>query len=193
VPGLVDRLVNRLSLTAITPPADGARRAAVAVVLQNAADPHVLLMKRVEREGDPWSGHISLPGGGYQSEDPDLLATAIRETREELGIDVARARILGNLDPLHPRSSGPRGIEVTPFVFLVEESLVPVCGPEALAAFWFPLERAAAGAFDSTYVYPASDLTFPSWDYEGHVIWGLTMRILGDVLSSPPADAIHTR
>jgi len=183
VPGLVERLVTRLSLTAVAPPADGVRRAAVAVVLHNAAEPHVLLMKRAEREGDPWSGHISLPGGGYHPEDLDLLATAIRETHEELGIDLAGARVLGNLDPLHPHTSGPRGIEVTPFVFLVEESLVPVCGPEALAAFWFPLGRAASGAFDSTYTYPASELKFPSWNYEGHVIWGLTMRILGDVLA----------
>ncbi len=175
--------MTRLSLTAVTPPADGVRRAAVAVVLHNAAEPHVLLMKRAEREDDPWSGHISLPGGGYHAEDPDLLATAIRETHEELGIDLTGARVLGSLDPLHPRSSGPRGIEVTPFVFLVEEALVPVCGPEALAAFWFPLGRAAAGAFDSTYTYPTSELKFPSWDYEGHVIWGLTMRILGDVLA----------
>ena len=63
------------------------RRAAVAIVLH--LDPEeqgteVLLMKRVERQGDPWSGQISLPGGRFEPEDPDLLATAIRETEEEL-------------------------------------------------------------------------------------------------------------
>ncbi len=161
------------------------RRAAVAVVLHDLTDdPRVLLMKRAERVGDPWSGHISLPGGGYQASDGDLLETAIRETHEELGIDLHGARVLGQLDALHPRTSG-HGIEVTPYIFALEAALEPVCGPEALAAFWFPLERAGAGSFDGTYLYPESDLTFPSWDYEGHVIWGLTMRILGEVLAPP--------
>lgn len=145
--------------------------------------PRVLLMKRVEREGDPWSGHISLPGGGYHAEDGDLLATAIRETQEELGIDLTGARLLGNLNALHPRTSGPAGIEVTPFVFHTSHALEPVCGPEALAAFWLPLDLAASGAIDTQYTYAPTSMTFPAWTYEGHVIWGLTWRILGDLLA----------
>ncbi len=140
-------------------------------------------MKRAERAGDPWSGHISLPGGGYHSEDADLLATAIRETREELGIDLAGARLLGNLSPLHPRSSGPHGIEVTPFVFHTTAALEPICGPEALAAFWLPLDLAASGSLDSTFEYSTVGMKFPAWTYEGHVIWGLTWRILGDLMA----------
>ncbi len=146
--------------------------------------PRVLLMKRAERPGDPWSGHISLPGGRHESFDPDLHATAIRETREELGVELAGARFLGQLTALTPRTSGPKGIEVTPFVFLTEVAVEPMCGPEALSAFWLPLETAAAGGFDSTYSYPGSGMTFPSWTFDGHVIWGLTWRILGDVLAA---------
>lgn len=146
------------------------------------AGPRVLLMKRAEREGDPWSGHISLPGGRFELTDRDLLATAIRETHEELAIDLTGTRLLGQLEPLHPRTSGPSGIEVTPFVFATPAAVEPQCGPEALAAFWLPLEIAASGAIDGTYTYPGSAMTFPSWTYEGHVIWGLTMRILGEVL-----------
>jgi 8-oxo-dGTP pyrophosphatase MutT (NUDIX family) len=139
-------------------------------------------MKRAERVGDPWSGHISLPGGRYQTADGHLLETAMRETREELGIDLAGARLLGHLPALHPMMSGPLGINVTPFVFVTEVAVEPVCGPEALAAFWLPLASAASGALDGTYAYPSSEMTFPSWNYEGYVIWGLTWRILGDVL-----------
>lgn len=142
----------------------------------------MLLMKRVARDGDPWSGHISLPGGGYAPADPDLLATAIRETHEELGIDLAGARLLGNLKALSPLSSGPAGIEVTPFVFVAEVAVEPRCGPEAEAAFWLPLALAASGALDGSYTYPGTTRTFPSWSYEGHVIWGLTWRILSALL-----------
>lgn len=146
------------------------------------AGPRVLLMKRAERVSDPWSGHISLPGGRFEPTDRDLLATAIRETHEELAIDLTGTRLLGQLEPLHPRTSGPSGIEVTPFVFATSAAVEPQCGAEALAAFWLPLEIAASGAIDGTYTYPGSAMTFPSWTYEGHVIWGLTMRILGEVL-----------
>ena len=181
----VDRLAQRLALTVGTPPADGQRRAAVAVVLDDdAAGPRILLMKRAERSGDPWSGHISLPGGGYSPGDDTLLATAIRETHEELTIELAGARLLGNLTPLAPRSAGPTLIEITPFVFVTEAALEPVCGPEALSAFWLPVELAMSGALDGTHVYPSSAMTFPSWNYDGHVIWGLTWRILGDLIAA---------
>jgi len=179
---LIEAIAARIPPGDAGPVADDRRRAAVAVVLHDAAEPRVLLMKRAERAGDPWSGHISLPGGGYQASDGDLRITAIRETREELGVDLSTARMLGSLAPLHPRTSGPTGIEVTPFVFATEVALEPVCGPEALAAFWLPLELAASGALDGTYTYPATSVAFPSWTYEGHVIWGLTRRILDLVL-----------
>ena len=58
-----------------------------------------------------------------------------------------------------------------------------MCGPEALAAFWLPIELAASGALDGTYTYPNTQTSFPSWTYDGHVIWGLTWRILGDLLT----------
>lgn len=185
---LIEQLAQRLSLTATgTPPVDTVRRAAVAAVIHAAhgTGPHVLLMKRVERLGDPWSGHISLPGGGYHAgEDPDLLATAMRETREELGFELDRAQLLGNLAPLGPRMAGPTPIEVTPFVFRCSVPPEITCGPEALAAFWLPLDIALSGALDKPFTYPNSQMTFPSWDFEGHVIWGLTRRILDDLVAA---------
>lgn len=184
---LVEQLAKRLSLTVGTPPSgDGVRRAAVAALLHDTPErTRVLLMKRVERHGDPWSGHISLPGGGYHvGEDPDLLATAIRETHEELGIALDGAQLLGNLLPLGPKLSGPTPIEVTPFVFRCVDPPEVVCGPEALAAFWLPLDVAVSGALDKPFLYPGSQMTFPSWDFEGHVIWGLTRRILDDLIAA---------
>lgn len=184
MPSLIESLAARITLGEVRPTPDTTRRAAVAIVLHGEPSPRVLLMKRAERAGDPWSGHISLPGGGYQASDGDLRVTAIRETREELGIDLDLdgTRTLGNLAPLHPMASGPGAIEVTPLVFATKVALDPVCGPEALAAFWLPLDLAASGVLDSTYQMPASRLVFPSWTYEGHVIWGLTRRILGTLL-----------
>ena len=75
-------------------------------------------------------------------------------------------------------------------MFVTIAAVEPQCGPEALAAFWLPLEIAASGALDGTYTYqpsgmgPGAGMTFPSWTYEGHVIWGLTMRILGEIVTT---------
>ena len=180
---LIDHLAARIHVRDTRVPGDGARRAAVAAVIDDAPEgPRVLLMRRTERASDPWSGHVSLPGGRFEPSDADLLATAIRETREELAVDLASARLLGNLDTLHPRSAGPIGMEVTPFVFVATAPIAPTTGAEAAAVFWLPLALAASGALDSSYAHPASGMAFPSWTHEGYTIWGLTMRILGTIV-----------
>ena len=97
---------------------EGAGRAAVALLLRPTwAEPELLLIRRAEREGDPWSGHMALPGGRAAPSDPDPVATAARESAEEVGIDPARAgRLLGALDEVAPRSTrGPAGLVVSPF------------------------------------------------------------------------------
>lgn len=184
-----ERLIAKLTLAdRVRPPDDGSRRAAVAILLHDEAPgPRVLLMKRVDRAGDPWSGHISLPGGRIEPQDPDLLATAIRETHEELGIDLAGTRLIGNLRALPPYISGPAGVQVTPFVFVTHAAVEPTPGPEAVAAFWLPVELAGSGTLDAGYTYPGTDRTFESWQYESYTIWGLTFRILCDLLDAGKA------
>jgi 8-oxo-dGTP pyrophosphatase MutT (NUDIX family) len=181
---MLDSLVTlseRLGEASVLPlPSDGQRRAAVAVVLHGA---EVLLMKRAERATDPWSGHVSLPGGRYEPEDPHLLATAIREAREELDIELRHgARLLGGLPTLHPRIAGPRGIEVTPFVFSISERPQLRISAEAQSVFWLPLLEVASGRLDDTFTHAESGMSFPSWQYQGYTVWGMTMRILGDLI-----------
>ncbi len=178
---LEHRLAQRLTISPIVPLDDGLPRAAVAAVLQGD---RVLLMKRAERQGDPWSGHISLPGGRYQPADRELLVTAMRESEEELGLDLRRARTLGALTPLKPFTSGPAGLEVTPFVFALDVPVELRLNAEAVATFWLPLGLAASGELDAPYEYPRLGTSFPSWRYEGNVVWGLTLRILNDVLAA---------
>lgn len=181
-----ERLIGKLTpADSVKPPEDGQRRAAVAVVLHDEAPgPRVLLMKRVERTGDPWSGHISLPGGRHEPTDRDLLATAIRETHEELGIELEGARLVGSLPVLRPYMSGPAGVEVAPYVFVTHAAIEPTLGVEAVAAFWLPVELASSGSIDAQYTYPGTDKTFPSWQFETYTIWGLTWRILRDLLDA---------
>jgi hypothetical protein len=68
-------------------------------------------------------------------------------------------------------------------------------GPEASAAFWFPLEDAARGDFDSelTFERGGAALRFPSWRYEAFEVWGMTRRMLQGLLDRLRVEAPHSR
>ena len=160
-----------------------AARASVALLLRPAADDlELLLIHRAEREGDPWSGHVALPGGRASAHDADAAATAARETREEVGIDLdVRGRLLGALDDVAPRSARAPGIVVSPFVFAVAADAEAVPNHEVQAAVWVPLGHLQHPGAATEYLYAMGDgrtLTFPAFDARGYVVWGLTHRIL---------------
>jgi len=162
-------------------------RCAVAIILRQREQPEVLLMQRALRVGDRWSGHVSLPGGRREAHDVDLLATAMRETREEVGIDLSTAaRPLGRLAPAWAMTRGlPLPMTITPFVFTVVAPVAIALGDEATAAFWLPIDAAAAGALDDVYVHRVGPLTWklPCWRHEGRVVWGLTFAMLSRLLA----------
>ena len=173
------------------PALERTRRAAVALVLRNrSGQPEVLLMQRAERTGDRWSGQIGLPGGHAEPGDPDLLATALREAREEVDLELGRdARPLGYLLPVQARARGRLlPLWITPYVFALETGAEPVLGSEATAAFWFPLARARAGELLWTYRYhrEGEERVLPAWRFEEYVVWGLTYDILSGFLRLAP-------
>ena len=109
---------NLKSLGARTPvqSEDPTRRPA-AVALICAPDPDaILIIKRAERLGDPWSGQMGLPGGRASVTDSDLMATAIRETQEEVGIELDLMDCIATLDDLVPQTVQLPRIRVRPSV-----------------------------------------------------------------------------
>ncbi len=159
-----------------------ARPAAVAVVLHEAPDGiSALFIKRAEQAGDPWSGQIAFPGGRYESSDPDLLATAIREAREETGVDLGPAEKLGALDDVNPRSPHLPPIVVRPFVFAVRERPRLVTSPaEVQRGFWIPFQTLMDPATSTqvTLTLRGVPRTFTAYKVDGEIIWGMTERIL---------------
>lgn len=72
-------------------------QASVSVIVRTADPVDVLFIKRARNPRDPWSGHMALPGGRREAHDDDLLATAIRETHEETGIELDPESLIGRL------------------------------------------------------------------------------------------------
>ncbi len=166
----------------------GWTRAAVAVVLREGDEgAEFIVIHRAHRRGDPWSGHMALPGGRQQSSDRDLFTTAARETREEVGVDIERdGERLGHLDDLRAIGRGrPLDLIITPFVcaVTVPVTLVPN-RREVQSAFWVPLavlrHRDTHGVF--RHDFAGQHMEHPAFVYQGHTIWGLTHRILSGLL-----------
>jgi 8-oxo-dGTP pyrophosphatase MutT (NUDIX family) len=171
------------------PPEGNERYAAVAAVFRAGPDghPELLMIKRADHDGDPWSGHVALPGGRMEPRDRDLEQTAVRETWEETGIDVARdGHVLGRLDDLAPRTPVLPPLVIRPFVAVVPSTVKIVASPEVADAFWVPMaalrERTqwGLGMVDIRNVGPVEVDTFRHGDY---TVWGLTERVLRDLMS----------
>ncbi|MEX0892708.1 MAG: CoA pyrophosphatase [Gemmatimonadota bacterium] len=158
------------------------REAGVALVLRPGDGFELLLIKRAEQEGDPWSGHMALPGGRREPGDADLRATAARETREETGIALAtRGRFLGPLDEVAPVSRRLPPYVIAPFVAAVPAGTEAIPEPrEVAAALWVPLAALRQDhAVSEILVELGGDTrSFPSLRIGEHEIWGLTHRIL---------------
>ena len=179
---LADRLAARLDQGSESRPVDGHTEAAVTLVLRASADLKVLLIKRAESERDPWSGHVALPGGRRDPEDVDLTRTAIRETSEETGVELADSGwSLGRLARVEPSNPTLPRITITPYVFGVPERIqASVNSREVDQVLWVPLpvllDPETRGT--TTILLPEGPADFPCYRVGGHAVWGLTFRIL---------------
>lgn len=175
----------------------------MAMVLRRGEE--VLLVRRALRAGDPWSGDMALPGGRRAPEDGDAIATAIRETREEVGLALDRAAVRGALRPVHTIAPARLTLplvgrvpawpmRVTPIVFDIAEgdhALDAGHAREVTAARWVPLaalrdpHRRTTRRWRPSLLGRRVTVAAPAWDLDGDIVWGLTYVMLGRLLRAP--------
>lgn len=178
------RLAARTPVDALDDPA--ARHAAVAAVLRVTQEPELLFIKRAEAPGDPWSGHMAFPGGRFEAGDASLADTAMRETREETDVDISNGgQLLGRLDDLAPRSPMLPRIVIRPFVAVVPADVSVRPSHEVAAHFWVPLTEFSRPDRQAEHElrHEGATLRFPGYRVGPHVAWGLTERILRQLLA----------
>jgi 8-oxo-dGTP pyrophosphatase MutT (NUDIX family) len=157
--------------------------AAVAVILAPGPD-SILLIRRAERAGDPWSGHMALPGGRQDPAEPDLVTTAVRETAEEVGLELRPQHLLGSLDDVVPRTPSLPPVAVRPYVFALDRLPRLRLNTEVAAARWIPLDLLL---HPDTYHSVRLEIRgesreFPAYRLDDSVVWGMTERILSGLL-----------
>lgn len=166
------------------------QHAAVAAILRDrGAGAELLLVRRADREGDPWSGHVALPGGIEEPADRGPEDTARRETMEETGVDLARgARVLGAMSIEVSKTKRGMGLlAIHPIVFELRDPLDPEITPsvEIQRAFWIPLAEITSGRLDTVRPWQAFglDLKMPGWSWDGEIVWGITHRIVSRLVA----------
>ncbi len=170
-------------------PDEDMRLAAIALVLRPGVEghPELLMIKRAEFDTDPWSGHVACPGGRMDPTDRDLEQTAVRETWEETGIDLARdGRMLGTLDDISPRTPVLPPIVIRPFVAAVSPEVEIVRSAEVAEAFWVPVSALRERAAWGTGMVPIRGLgerQVSVFRHGEYTVWGLTERVLRQFLT----------
>jgi 8-oxo-dGTP pyrophosphatase MutT (NUDIX family) len=170
------------NLVAHEPPQTGLRFASVALIVRDRRLPSVLLIKRAKRAGDPWSGQVAFPGGKMQEGDTTARDTAVRETMEEVGIDLKRSSEFLGYGGVATTHTGT--MDVVPAVFELKESVEVRPNGEVASYRWVELDELLSPSARSTYVLDRDGSTFemPAYQVGDFVVWGLTYRILSTCL-----------
>ena len=182
--GSITPEILRTAMQASVPtalPDAGLTRAGVLVpVRYSDPSPRLLFTKRTERV-ETHKGQISFPGGMVESGDRDIIATALREAREEIGVDAKDIEVLGLLDDL----ATPTGFIITPVVALIsaETPLTPNAD-EVAELFEVPLALFADPATGRAEKRIVRGVEREVWHYDdgAHIIWGATAAIVRSLL-----------
>lgn len=164
------------------------KRSAVALILQvRDGELHILMIKRAEREGDPWSGHMAFPGGRKDPVDVNGFACALRETEEEVGLSLLPEDVcIGRLSEINAMSRARGlGLAVTPFVFRLNREVIFTPNHEVAEVVWVPLEflLESANREQMEWRFKGVSISLPCYFYEGRRIWGLSLNMLDELLS----------
>ncbi|MBQ56784.1 MAG: CoA pyrophosphatase [Pseudomonadaceae bacterium] len=159
----------------------GFPEAAVLVPITRSDDPEVVLTLRASGLSTH-GGEVAFPGGRRDPEDSDLVATALREAEEEIGLPPGLVEVIGPLSTLVSR----HGIQVTPYVAVVPDFVEYVANDDEIAAvFSVPLAFFRDDPREVTHRidYLGQSWYVPSYRFGEFKIWGLTAIMVVELVN----------
>ena len=157
------------------------RQAAVMVLITDAASPEIIFTLR-SKHLNQHAGEVCFPGGKWEPQDNSLLATALRETHEEIGLSPNMVDVLGALPARATRS----GAMVQPFVGKIPaDCRFDLNHHELEELFSVPLAEFQRGLQVRTDIFERNGKQFriPAYVYQGFEIWGFTAGVTSELLS----------
>ena len=180
MPLLLDNLTRKMQSYQPQQLVSDMPEAAVLLAITSGKKPEIILTRRTSHlKSHP--GQVAFPGGKRDAEDFDLYATALREAKEEIGLNPQQVQPLGALSDV----VSLHGIKVTPYVALVPEKLdFCLCEDELDAIFQVPISWLLEDPRSHTDVIQVADtkLYVPSYSFNEFTIWGLSAIMLVEFL-----------
>ena len=160
----------------------GENKLASVLVVIYGKSPNVLMTEK-PKHMKFHAGEISFPGWKLDSMDSNLLETALRETREEIGLTLGEDQVIGQLNPVITINSG---FTILPFVSVVDEIPLLSANAEVEEIFHIPLEpflKTMANDPDPSHNVIQEMFTF---EFQGKIVWGASARVLKQIASFHP-------
>ena len=160
-------------------------KAGVLILLKNFGeykkDPHIIFTKRSSKLSSH-PGEVSFPGGKFEEQDLNLLATAVRESEEEIGIKKLNLEHLGKL----PYLISKHNIEVHPFIATLKEDQEFIANEEIESIFSVPVSylKNNQNAHIHEFNRQNHNVRISTWHYNEYVIWGLTAMIAAEFINT---------
>ncbi len=165
-------------------PQDSLMQAAVSIILRDGAEgTEFLMIQRASHDGDPWSGQMAFPGGKIDSGDKSAKDAAIRETREEVGLQLTACDYIGRLDDLYGlRVNNKFSVHVACFVFKPQSEAVLSSNYEVADMVWVSMKHLLKPKNSHDFYHPHdTSIKMPAVKInlaKGQILWGLSLRML---------------
>ena len=162
------------------------RQASVALIIRSLeSEPEVFFIERAKNSRDPWSGQIAFPGGNREPQDEDVVATAQRETQEEVGIILPEQSLLARLDDLQGRNNNEEiPLIISCFVFHLDTHQAVRHSSEVGDSFWVRVDDLAHSRTQIQHQTIYSEDPYPGIQFPSdRVLWGLTYRFVQTFLN----------
>ncbi|MDE1814555.1 MAG: CoA pyrophosphatase [Thaumarchaeota archaeon] len=159
------------------PQDDSTSKLASVMIIVFGSKPMVLMTER-SKTMNHHAGEISFPGGTWEKGDGDLLGTAIRETREELGLEISKSMVIGQLKPVTTLNSG---FKIIPFITILDELPKILTNSEIASVLRIPLLPLLKTIENDKDPLHQSIMEMYAFKFDNHLIWGASARMLKQI------------
>ena len=162
-----------------TPQNDQNTKLASVLIVIYGKDPQVIMTEK-PKHLNIHAGEIAFPGGKWMESDNDLLDTALRETKEEIGLTLERENVIGQLENVTTLNSG---FTITPFVSIINDAPKLQANPEVETILHIPLLPFLKTLADDPDPNHKSIQEMYTFTFEDKIIWGASARMLKQISS----------